>query len=215
MSTLLETLEGIDTTRPARGARFAVQTAVRGDPRRGDTSRAYAGRLALGPLAVGDEIVVVPGGQTARIASIHLGERALDRAEAGQSIALKLDRELDISRGDLLVHGTIPSAAKQLPAEIAWFAATPLEAGTQWKAKIGTRMTTARVETVHGTLDLTALKTRPAASVSTDDLARVELLLGDATAIDPGWHDSPVGRLILIDPVSGATVGAGMAALPA
>lgn len=118
---LLALLEGMDVTDDTQAlpARFPVQWVTRHDGDQADDFRDYAGRLASGRLAVGQEVLVQPAGVPARIRSIRVFDRGIDVAVAGDAVALELDRDVDVSRGDGIATAERPArTGRMLVAEL-------------------------------------------------------------------------------------------------
>jgi bifunctional enzyme CysN/CysC len=206
--TLMEILADLPV--PDRGggpARFPVQQVVRHTT--GGTGRAYAGMLASGSLAVGDDVVVQPGGLIARIARIATFDGDLAAASAGQSVTVHLDREVDCSRGDLLATAAEPATVtRDLAATVVWFAEQPLHAGRQLLIKHTTRTTRAIVTALDDRVDMRTLEREATAALAMNDIGRCRLRTADPLAIDPYALDRTTGSAILIDPASNDTVGA-------
>ncbi|MGZ5267464.1 MAG: sulfate adenylyltransferase subunit 1 [Caldimonas sp.] len=218
--TLLEWLEGVPSTfddadTASAPFRFAVQLALRGfDPGSG-TARGYAGRVASGGVRVGEDVVVQPGGAWARIASIETWDGPLEEAHAGRSVALRFDRELDVSRGDWIVAAVAPARlAKLFRADLAWLDDEPAQPGRKYFLRHGTRNVAARVRSVESVLDLRAVEWQAAASpglaLARNDIARVEIETQQPLAVDAYEALRSGGAFVLIDTVTHRTVAAGM-----
>ena len=132
--------------------RFPVQWVLR-DPR-GD-GRAYAGRVAGGELRPGAEVVALPAGLRARVVSVETLDGPLEAAPAGQSVSVRIDRELDLGRGDMLVAAeSAPVPARALEADVCWLTEAPLRPGARLALKHGTATVRAVVDEVVDRLDL-------------------------------------------------------------
>ncbi len=218
--TLLEWLESVPSTFDEADAasaplRFAVQLALRGfDPSSGG-ARGYAGRVASGRVHVGQDVVVQPGGARARIASIETFDGALEEAHAGHSVSLRLDRELDVSRGDWIVAEAAPAQlARRVRADLAWLDDEPALPGRKYWLRHGTRNVPARVRRVECVLDLGAVEWRQASSpdvtLARNDIASVEIETQQPIAFDAYEDVRAGGAFVLVDTVSHRTVAAGM-----
>jgi len=176
--------------------------------------RSYAGQLASGALRQGDEIVVLPGGERSRIAAIDSYEGELDEAVAPMSVALRLEDELDVSRGELICHpDRAPLIARELAADVCWMADRPLRAGGRYLLKQTTRTATAIVEQIEDLLDVHTLeRDAPPAELTLNDIGRVRLRTSSPIVFDPYKSNRRTGSFILIDEASNGTVGAGMIA---
>ncbi|MBI2188410.1 MAG: GTP-binding protein [Acidobacteria bacterium] len=192
---LLEYLETVDVTRDltSRPFRFPVQLVLRPH----DGFRGYAGQIASGTVRVGDRLTVWPSGRSARVTRIVTWDGDLEMAFAPMSVALTLDEELDISRGDLLAHDG-PHAGTRFEADVVWMDERPLELGRLYLLKHTTRTLTAEVG--HGLV----LNQIGAITIST-----TRPLVFDA------YRDNrTTGSFVLIDPATGFTAGAGMITAP-
>jgi sulfate adenylyltransferase subunit 1 len=210
--TLVELLEDapneqLNTESPAR---LPVQWVCR--PAQSDF-RGYAGRLESGTLAVGDEIVVLPGGLRSRITRIALGESELARAVAGQSVMVSLADERDISRGDTIVRAdqTAPPQRQQLTATLCWLSATPLSTARSYVLQHTTRSVKARLTAIDARLDIHSLAWAPDGNaVALNDIVRVQLKTQQPLVADAYRANRDTGSFILIDEASNDTVAAGL-----
>jgi bifunctional enzyme CysN/CysC len=217
--TLLDLLEQVDVAYDHphdRPARFPVQWVIRpssDDPANRDY-RSYAGQLASGALRQGDEITVLPSGERTRIAAIDSFEGELDEAVAPMSVALRLEDELDISRGELICHAErAPVVARELAADVCWMADRPLRPGRRYLVKQTTRSATAIVDQIEDLLDVHTLeRDAPPAELALNDIGRVHLRTSSPLVFDPYKSNRRTGSFILIDEASNGTVGAGMIA---
>ena len=191
--TLLEWLEGA----PTRSAgidgtmRLAVQRVVRvargqgqpGSPFADREFRGYQGTLASGEIAIGQELVALPSNQRARVTSLFVADRVQDRAQAGDAITIVLDREIDISRGDLLANpDDAPQPAREVEAELCWFDAEALDPVRPYRIKHATRTVRARLGAPLSRIDVETLETvacdaRPGAgsTLQMNDIGRIRL----------------------------------------
>jgi len=217
--TVLEALEaapagswaGVHGAHKGSGARLPVQWVLR-HPGGG---RTYAGMVNGGPLSLGDEVVVLPGGQRTSVAAVGTADGPLDRAPVGLSVSVRLADDLDVSRGDLLAAADDPAeVTNQLEATVCWFDQRPLSAGGQFRLKHTTRVTPARILAVTGRLDVNDLEILPADSLDDNDIGTVTIAVATPLAVDPYHHNRITGSFVLIDPATNATVAAGMIGRP-
>ncbi|MBS1223322.1 MAG: adenylylsulfate kinase [Proteobacteria bacterium] len=151
--TLLQLLEQVDVTadRNPRDFRFPVQYVNRPHL----DFRGFCGTIAAGVVRPGDEVVVLPSGRRSRIAAIVTADGDLTEAEAGQAVTLTLRDEMDVSRGDLLVHpDRLPAVADAFDARVVWMADAPLLPGRQYDIKLGTRLLPATPLALHHRIDV-------------------------------------------------------------
>jgi sulfate adenylyltransferase large subunit len=216
---LLELLEQVEVAYDHphdRPARFPVQWVIRPateDPEIRDY-RGYAGQLASGALRRGDEVAVLPGGQRTRIAAIDTFEGEVEEAIAPMSVALRLQDEIDISRGELICHPEQgPLVARELEADVCWMAPKPLKAGGRYLIKQTTRSATAIVDGIDDLLDVHTLeRDPPPGELGLNDIGRVRLRTSTPLVFDPYKSNRRTGSFILIDEASNETAGAGMIA---
>jgi sulfate adenylyltransferase subunit 1 len=207
--TLLEQLEQLPVSRdPAsESLRFAVQYVVRADG-----ARWYAGQIGSGVLAVGEEITVQPGGLRTRVQAIDALGRPVDEAFAPMSVAVRLADDLDVARGDLLVHsGEQPLVTQDVEATLTWLGDQPMRAGDRVILKHGTRITRAIVRELRHRLDVDTLeRVTDAAELRLNDVGRVLLRSADALPLDDYRVDRRNGSFLLIDESDGSTLAAGL-----
>jgi sulfate adenylyltransferase large subunit len=221
---LLEYLEEVDVAYDhphERPARFPVQWVIR--PSSGSQQerdyRGYAGQLASGALRRGDEVSVLPGGGRTRIAAIETYDGELEEAVAPMSLTLRLEDELDVSRGELICHPEQePAVSRELEADVCWMADAPLRPGGRYLLKQTSRTATAIVDQIEDTVDVHTLQRAAAASgteLGLNDIGRVRLRTSVPLVFDPYASNRRTGSFILIDQDSNGTVGAGMIAMQA
>ncbi|MFO0739386.1 MAG: GTP-binding protein [Labilithrix sp.] len=207
--TLLARLETIPV-RPEDAAEVAFRLPVQLVIRPGLSYRGFAGQIASGSIAVGDEIVALPSGRTSRVVGIDVGDRSVTEAAAPASVALRLADEIDVSRGDLLARpGDLPTVADDLEADLVWMSERALERGRAYLLKQTTRTVRAEIEPVHGT-DPETLAPRPADTLALNDIARVLIRARAPIYFDPYARNRATGAFILIDALTNDTVAAGM-----
>jgi sulfate adenylyltransferase subunit 1 len=189
--SLLEYLETIEVDRDvtAKPFRCPVQLVLRPT----HDFRGYAGQIVSGTVRKGDAVTAWPSGRTTRVARITTWDGDLEVAYAPMSIALVLEHELDISRGDVLASGEI-EVGQRFEAEIVWMDQRPLDPARVYLLKHTTRTVTAEVD--HG-LVLNQIGT---ATVTT-----ARPLIFDRYGDNRG-----TGSFILIDSATNFTAGAGM-----
>jgi sulfate adenylyltransferase subunit 1 (EFTu-like GTPase family) len=193
------------------GGRLPVQWVVR-HPGGG---RSYAGMVSGGTLRPGDEVVVLPGGQRSRITSVETFDGPLDEAQASLSVTVRLDDDLDVSRGDLIAPAdSAPEVVREFDATVCWFADAPVQAGQRFRLKHTTRLTPAHVLSVDSRLDIGSLELEPAGQLGPNDIGVVRFAVGTPLALDPYRTNRVTGSFVVIDEQTNATVGAGMVGVP-
>ncbi|MBX9581789.1 MAG: sulfate adenylyltransferase subunit CysN [Gemmataceae bacterium] len=202
----LETVH-IASDRNLADLRFPVQYVIRPDL----DFRGFAGTVASGILRKGDEVVVLPSGVRSRVRSIVTYDGELDEAFAPQAVTVTLADEVDVSRGDMLVHPEDrPHVSSQIEAMVVWMAEQPLVPGRTYTLKHTTRQVVAEVASFRHGVDVNTLEHRTVARLGLNEVGHVQLSLTRPLACDPYRANPATGAFILIDRQSNNTVGAGM-----
>ncbi|MGA7832758.1 MAG: sulfate adenylyltransferase subunit CysN [Terracidiphilus sp.] len=207
--SLLELLESLPSSLDTRTApfRFPVQRVLRPD----HTFRGFAGQVASGVIRPGDRITVLPSGRSAEVTRIVTFDGDLDEAVAPQSVTLVLDRELDISRGDLIVSAQAPAAvAKSIKAALVWMDANPLERNRRYLLKHTSQTVPAFVSAIERRTNIGTLAHEPATTLEMNGIGVVSIDLLRPIALDLYGENRSTGAFILIDPQTNSTVAAGM-----
>jgi sulfate adenylyltransferase large subunit len=221
---MLELLEQVEVAYDHpydRAARFPVQWVIRpsttssnGDGTSMGNYRGYAGQLASGALRKGEEVTVLPSGRTTRIAAIDTYDGELEEAMAPMSLTLRLEDELDVSRGETICRpDQAPTVARELEADVCWMSEQPLRPGGRYVIKHTTRSATAIVDAITDHVDVDTLERgAPPKELGLNDIGRVRLRTSAPLVFDPYASNRRTGSFILIDEASNETVGAGMIA---
>jgi bifunctional enzyme CysN/CysC len=193
-------------------ARFPVQYAIRPRDAAHHDYRGYAGQVAGGVLRPGDDVVVLPAGTPTKIAAIDSPEGELEEAFPPMSVTVRLEDELDVSRGDVLsVPDNRPAVARSLEAHICWMADAPLREGQRYLLKHTTRTVKARVAAIRHRIEINGVERESdATELGLNDLGRISLSLAAPVMADPYARNRTTGSFILIDEGTNETVGAGM-----
>jgi sulfate adenylyltransferase large subunit len=202
---LLAHLETVPLDRGDAPARLPVQYVIRAD------RRLYAGQVAAGALRVGDEVAVLPHGARSRVAAIEGPSGPLDEAPAPLSVAVALEDELDVGRGDVIAPASAaPAPARELAATVCWLGDAPARPGVRYLLKHAARTVRAKLDAIDHRLELDTGERAPADELGLNDLGRVQLRLGEPLAADPYAESRATGAFILIDEATNDTVAAGM-----
>jgi sulfate adenylyltransferase subunit 1 len=206
--TLLQHLESVPvwTDIAAKPFRMPVQRVIRPH----QNYRGFAGQIASGTVRRGDTLTVQPSGRTSRVASITTFDGDLDEATAPLSIAITLDDELDISRGDLLSQGLQPQSSASIQATLIWFDAQRLETHRPYLLKHGATTSHARVTRVKHRVNTNSFTEEAVNSLGMNDIGLVELELTRPIFFDAYKDNRPLGSFILIDPSTNATLAGGL-----
>lgn len=182
-----------------------------------DTSqgrRVFWGRVASGHVELGQQITVLPGGQTATVSQVLNHVRQPGAVSAAHSAGIVLDREVDISRGDwLLAHDpgqTVLQPSQELKATVAWLDDEPLVAGRVYLALHGHRWIKAKVKRIVHRLNINTLAKEDATQLDANAIGHIELTLQESIAELPYQRSRMLGAMVLVDTASHKTAGAVM-----
>jgi bifunctional enzyme CysN/CysC len=208
--TLLEHLESVEAAgdRNLDDRRFPVQWVIRPMSEEHHDYRGYAGRVAGGVWRVGDDVLVLPSGRRSKVAAIEPDALAV----AGMSVTIRLEDDLDVGRGDMLVDPErAPEVVRELEATVCWMSERPLEPRSRLLVKHTTRTVAAIADELLTAVDIHLLEDRPKpAELGLNDIGLVRLRLAEPLVVDPYQVNRATGALILIDEATNETVGAGM-----
>jgi sulfate adenylyltransferase large subunit/phosphoadenylyl-sulfate reductase (thioredoxin) len=198
--TVLQALEAFTPPRRPHdlALRLPVQAIYKFDDR-----RIVAGRLESGRIRVGDDILVMPSGKQARVASIEAWPapepgRTPRVAVAGQSVGITLDREMFLERGDIICAAASPATpAKRLRARVFWLHPRPLGVGGQITVRIGTASASGLVSAVEDAVDPGLLASDGAEVIGQNHVGEIELELSQPLATDSHEDNPRTGRIVL------------------
>ena len=211
--TILENLPSVDeVSRSNADFFFPVQLVVRQDADKADDFRGYQGRIERGSVQLGQTIRIEPNGLTAKVTEIITPKGEVTQAVAGEVITLRLDRDIDISRGDLFVDESSPlTPQKQLEATICWFDERPLNTARKYLLKHGTQTIFAKISEIESVLNVHTLEQESGATaLKMNDIARVRLSLQKPIVATTYEENIAGGAFILVDEATYNTVAAGM-----
>jgi sulfate adenylyltransferase subunit 1 len=206
---LLEHLESIpaglgDASGPLR---FPVQYVIRPDA----SFRGFAGQLVSGELKPGSSVVAMPSGVKTKVQSIVAFEDEPESAAPGDSITITLEDEIDLSRGDMLVgEANPPSSGTEFQATIVWMHSEPLDPHKIYVLKHTTRTVRARINQIRYRVDINTLEHLPATKLDLNEIAAVDVKTTLPLFFDPYHLNRITGSFIVIDPLTNATVAAGI-----
>lgn len=211
--TILENLPSVDEVGHSNAdLYFPVQLVVRQDADKADDFRGYQGRIERGSVQLGQTIRIEPNGLTAKVTEIITPKGEVTQAVAGEVITLRLDRDIDISRGDLFVDESSPlTPQKQLEATICWFDERPLNTARKYLLKHGTQTVFAKISEIESVLNVHTLEQESGATaLKMNDIARVRLSLQKPIVATTYEENIAGGAFILVDEATYNTVAAGM-----
>ena len=206
---LLPYLEQVDVTsdQTAQPLRFPVQWVNRPNL----DFRGFSGTVGSGVVSVGDDLLVSASRKPARVARIVTMDGDLDSAIAGEAVTLVLDREVDISRGDVLVRpGETPEYSTHLQARVVWMADEPAYPGRSYLLKIGSQQVPATITDLRFRTNVNTLEESAARRLELNEVGSVHIATDKPIAFDSYATNAGTGSFILIDRISNATLGAGV-----
>ncbi len=207
--SLLEYIETvhISSDRNFEDFRFPVQYVNR--PNR--EYRGFSAKISSGVVRKGDEIMVLPSKKTSKVKSIDTYDGELELAFPPQSVTITLEDEIDISRGEMIVHpDNLPHIERHFEAMLVWMDENPMKKGTQFYIKHNTNTTRARIDTIRYKVDVNTLEKLDIDHFELNDIGRTVI-----TSIKPLFFDTyeknrNTGSFVLIDPVTNNTCAVGM-----
>ena len=207
--TFLEHLETVPlhVETPSEAVRFPVQYVIRPD----QNFRGFAGQVASGVIRPGDEIEALPSGRKSRVRRIATFDGDAPEAFPPMSVTIALEDEIDLSRGDMLVsHAHPPRVSRHFDAMMVWFNGEPAELGKTYLLKHTSRIVRGKATKIHYRVDVSSLEQQSASTLQMNDIAYLEFETVSPLFFDPYTQNRITGSFILIDPISNATLAAGM-----
>ena len=207
--TLLELLETVDVAGDVnfKDLRLPVQYVNRPNL----DFRGYCGTLAAGVLHKGDTVMALPSRRVSQVTSILGSDGEVAEAYSPMAVTVTLADELDISRGDVLVHGErAPHVGTAVDAWLIWMADAPMLPGKQYLFKLNAKTVSGVVEKIHNVVDVNTLEKDLADELGLNQIAQVRVKFNEPVAFDPYAASRSTGCFIVIDRLSNGTVGAGM-----
>ncbi len=207
--SLLEHLESLYTgsDRNLVDFRLPVQYVLRQE----SEFRGYMGRVASGLLRPGDEVQVLPSGRRSRVKSVRGPDGEVPVAFPPMSVNVTLEDDLDVSRGDVLVHpGNLPRLGRECEAELVWMSEEPMSPGRPVIIRHCAREVRGQFTRLNYRIDPEGLHRREADRLGLNEIGRVELELYQPIAFDVYARNRATGSFVVVDPATNATVGAGV-----
>ncbi|MBD3248054.1 adenylyl-sulfate kinase, partial [Candidatus Falkowbacteria bacterium] len=206
--TLLYYLENVaGGIKNLRDFRLPIQYVIRPN----QDYRGFAGKIESGIIRKGEKIKVLPSGASAKVESILMAGEERDEAFAPQSVAVSLDREIDISRGDMMVReDNLPHIAKEFEAMVCWFDGEKLNKDKTYLIKQGSKTCRVKIDDLKYRLNIDTLHREGSDTLELNDIGRLSISANDFLMFDPYAKNRRTGNFILIDELSKATVAAGV-----
>ena len=188
------------------GFYMPVQRVCRPD----HTFRGFQGQIENGSIAVGDEITTLPSNETAKVKSIHIGDKEANEAQKGQPVTIQLDREVDVSRGCVLSVGSDAKVASAITATLLWMDDDELHNGKNFFVKLGTKTIPGTVTHIEYAIDVNTGEKKPAENLSKNEIAVCKISFADRIVVDEFNKHKTLGELILIDRITNMTSACGV-----
>jgi len=208
-STVMHMLENVHIAadRNLIDFRFPVQLVNRPNL----NFRGFCGTVASGVVRTGDEVMALPSRKTSKVQTITTFDGEIDEAFPPLSVTLTLEDEIDVSRGDTIVHsGNVPQIASKFEAMLVWMDETDMVPGKQYLVKHGNKVTAGAITTLRYQVDVNTLHRTEAPTLGLNGIGRCEVGVNEALVFDSYRRNRCTGAFILIDRLTNGTVAAGM-----
>lgn len=205
--TLLEYLENVEIHNLSGQDGFVM--AVQRVSRPNHDFRGFQGQINMGEITVGDDILVLPSGEHARVTDIYVTDRQVETAQAGQPVTVRLDKEIDISRGCVICRDADVEVSHMFTANLFWMDDETLVPGRNYWIKLGTKMLPASVMDIKYKIDVNSGEQLPAEQVYKNELAVCDIMLSEKCAMDAFDRNRDLGCFIFINRVTNMTSACG------
>ena len=212
-TSLLQFLETvpIDRDRNMQDFRFPVQYVLRPNL----DFRGFCGKVASGVIRKGDEVVALPSMKKSRVKSIVTYEGELPYAFCPQSVCITLEDEIDISRGEMIVHpDNLPNIGRYFQTMLVWMDEEPMDRGKQFFLKHNTNTTRATIDEVLYRVDVNTMEQLPGTDFKLNEIGCVRITTAKTLFFDAYKQNKATGAFILIDPITNNTSAVGMIVRP-
>ncbi|MBU1011356.1 MAG: sulfate adenylyltransferase subunit CysN [Bacteroidetes bacterium] len=207
--SLLEFLETVHvgSDRNFEDFRFPVQYVLRPTL----DFRGFSGKISSGIVRLNDELMVLPSRKTSRVTRIITSEGDADMAFPPQSVTITLADEIDISRGDMLIHPESQARSeRQFEAMLVWMNEKPMDPFAQFFIKLSANTTRARIDSIRYKVDVNTLEHSSANTFNLNEIGRVVITTNKPVFFDPYHRNHNTGSFVLIDPITHDTCAVGM-----
>ncbi|MBR5413486.1 MAG: GTP-binding protein [Fibrobacter sp.] len=201
----LETID-IDDSQKETGFYLPVQRVCRPDR----TFRGFQGQIEAGTIRVGDTITSLPSNEKASVKGILHTDKNVEEAHVGEPVTISLDREIDVSRGSVLIKDADIASYKKIKSSILWMDDEPLEIGKDYLVKLGTKTIPGTLTKIEYAIDVNTGAHIKTESLSKNGIAVAEIVFAEAIVVDLFENHKTLGELILIDRVTHATSACGV-----
>ncbi|RZU48133.1 sulfate adenylyltransferase subunit 1 [Fluviicoccus keumensis] len=213
--TLMELLESVQVTHDTSLDAFRLPVQYVNRPNL--DFRGFCGTVASGEIRPGDDIVALPSGKKAKVKTVLGASGETELAFTGQAVTLTLDREIDVSRGDMIVRAdeSAPNVSTAFDAHVVWMNENPLQPGKEYAFKLAGKAVFGRVESILHRIDVNSLSHSAAEQLGLNEIGLCRIVVNAPAVFDAYRDCRGTGSLIIIDRMSNATAGAGMITAPA
>ncbi len=216
--SLLELLETVDVQGSGENGpfRFPVQSVLRSkDPAYHDY-RGYAGKIASGSISVGERVTILPSRHSTRISGLDMFGKEVQTAHAGESVSIRLEKDLDLSRGDMIVkEGALPTISRTFAARLCWLHERPAKIRARYLLQHGIRRVHARIDAIHSVIHPESLDaSRDAETFLLNDIGDVTITAAAELFYDPFQSNKANGAFIIIDESTNDTIAVGFLSNP-
>lgn len=205
---LLEYLENINVEEHQQEIGFVM--SVQRVCRPNHTFRGFQGEVASGKVAVGDTIMVLPSRETAEVQTILYTDKSVSRADKGQPVTIQLNREIDVSRGSVLVKDSSPIVSNMFTVSLLWMDDAELVQGKNFMLKVGTKTIPATVMSIKYKLDVHSGEHLAVKKLQKNEIAVCDIALADQVVYDTFEKNKELGNFVLIDRVTNMTSACGV-----
>ena len=207
--SLLDFLETvpIHADRNFKDFRYPVQYVLRPNL----DFRGFCGKVASGIVRIGDEVVALPSMKRSHVKSIVTYEGELQEAFPPQSVTITLEDEIDISRGEMIVHpDDLPNIGRHFTTMLVWMDEEPMDTGKQFFLKHNTNTTRATIAAIRNRVDVNTLEKKAGKAFQLNEIGQVDILTAKTLLFDTYAQNRQTGAFILIDPITNNTSAVGM-----
>lgn len=211
--TLLQTLESVDLKQDIniKDFRFAVQYVIRPHSTDFHDYRGYAGRIESGKIKVGDTITAMQSGIASKVKSINFGTKEISEAEAGMSVSITLETEIDISRGDMLVKTeSMPQSSQEIEMMLCWMNDKKAQTNGKYIIRHTGKEAKCVIKNIDYKLNISTLEKIEEQMLSVNDIGKIKVKTSSPLFFDSYMNNHATGSVILVDEFTNETVGAGM-----
>lgn len=205
---LLTYLENVDVASMEEGKDFVMP--VQRVSRPNHTFRGFQGQIETGEIKVGDEITTLPSNEKAKVKGIFLMDQEREEAQAGQPVTIRLDREVDVSRGCVLTKSSGLQVANLFTAKFLWMDDAQLVAGRNYLIKIGTRLLPGMILSIKYKIDVNTGEHIPVDQIYKNELGVCDISLAEKAVFDKFEQNKGIGSFILIDRITNMTSACGV-----